>query len=263
MKQYTNDDNTVSKPLAIAALIARGADRVLTLFLGIILLLILFYAGYGLWDTWRIFDSASIDESLLKYKPSLEVSDDGVGFEELIAINEDVIAWLTVDGTNIDYPVVQGEDNNEYINTDVYRVFSLSGSIFLDYRNTSDFSDPYSLLYGHHMEGNVMFGELTYFNELEYFNEHTSSTLYTLNQVYEVEIFACLETDAYDLQVFYPDSISENSIEELIERLQIDASQYRDIGVTNSDKIIALSTCSDSSTNARTVVFGRVIDIED
>lgn len=77
---------------------------------------------------------ASVDDiqsQLLKYKPT-PGEDNGPTFEELRAINPDVCAWITLDGTKIDYPVLQGEDNLTYINKDVYGNFALAGSIFLD-----------------------------------------------------------------------------------------------------------------------------------
>lgn len=253
---------SVPAPLAAASAVARGADRVLTAFLALVLAVILLYAGYALWDTWRIYDSASVDPSLLQYKPSLELEDDGAGFAELLALNPDVCAWLTVEGTNIDYPVVQGEDNVKYVNTDVYGKFSLSGSIFLDCRNAGDYTDPYSLLYGHHMEGDVMFGELKHFAESSYFAAHESALLYTPDEIFRVELFACLETDAYDMQVFSPGGVSQADVAALLERLKQEACQYREIDLSQEDRILALSTCSDTSTNARTIVFGRLAEFE-
>ena len=132
-------------PLEAAAALARGADRLLTTVVGLFLLLILAFAAFSLWDTWRIYDEAGVDETLLHFKPT-EAGDNTAGFSDLAALSPDVRAWLTLDDTHIDYPVVQGEDNVKYVNTDVYGNFSLSGSIFLDYRNAADFSDAYCLL---------------------------------------------------------------------------------------------------------------------
>lgn len=250
-------DNTGFRALTVTAAIARTADRILTAVLMVILILMLLYSGYALWDTWRIYNGASVDKSLLQYKPQLN-ADNRATFAELMAINPDMRAWLTVNDTNIDYPVVQGEDNTHYLNADVYDNFSLSGSIFLDYRNSGDFSDSYNLLYGHHMEGRKMFGEIKEFTDAEYFKSHKTAVLFTPDVTYKVTIFACLETDAYDSQVFEPGTVSQNGISSLLERLQRKSTQYRDIGVNDGDKILAMSTCSSASTTDRTVVFGRM-----
>lgn len=105
---------------------------------------------------------ASVDDiqsQLLKYKPT-PGEDNGPTFEELRAINPDVCAWITLGGTKIDYPVLQGEDNLTYINKDVYGNFALAGSIFLDSNCDRSFQKKYSLLYGHHMAEHKMFGDL-------------------------------------------------------------------------------------------------------
>ena len=70
-------------------------------------------------------------------------------------LNKDVVGWITIFDTHISYPVVQGKDNQEYLNKDVFGKFSFSGSIFLDYRNACDFTDSYSIIYGHHMVLNL------------------------------------------------------------------------------------------------------------
>jgi SrtB family sortase len=72
--------------------------------------------------------------------------------DEMHSEYTDLVGFLTVEGTNIDYPVMQGIDNSHYLNTDPFGAYSLSGSIFLDSRSSPDFSDEYSVIYGHHMD---------------------------------------------------------------------------------------------------------------
>ena len=205
-------------PLLLAARIVRGADRILTGLLIVLLTMILAYACFALWDTWRIYNGAGVDESLLQYKPELN-ADNGDSFEELMALNPDVCAWLSIEGTHIDYPVVQGTDNVTYVNTDVYGAFSLSGSIFLDYRNAPDFTDSYSLIYGHHMDGEVMFGELAYFLEQAYFEEYPTGFLYLPERT-------CIPTwmSVKQLMDFYGDFYADfraEAAEEMLSHLNI------------------------------------------
>ena len=111
----------------------------------VLLMLLAVYAGYALWDNQQVYAAAAeVRTSLLEMKPA----EDGPSFAALRAVNPDVCAWVTLDGTGVDYPVVQGEDNLTYVNTDVYGNFSLSGSIFLDSRCAPDFTEGYGLLYG-------------------------------------------------------------------------------------------------------------------
>ena len=101
----------------------------------------------------------------------------GPSFAELLRVNQDVKAWLTLDHTQIDYPVLQGEDNFAYINTDVYGNFALAGSIFIDSRCDPSFADPYTLLHGHHMENSRMFGDLDLYKDLDFFRQYYTGTL--------------------------------------------------------------------------------------
>jgi sortase B len=247
-----------SKSMAAAV---RTADRLLNQAVALVLVVALLYSGFCLWDTWKVCHDAQLDNDLMKYHPTVG-DGSNPSLEDLQAINPDVCAWLTVDGTNIDYPVVRGESNNDYINRDVYREFSLSGSIFLDYRNARDFSDYYSIIYGHHMAGDVMFGEIPYFAKTKYFNQHTTGTLYLPGQTYDIQWFACVETDAYDESMYAlisADNINyEEEMDSLLDYISQTATQYRDIGVTSSDHLIALSTCSETKTNGRTLLIGRI-----
>ena len=98
-------------------------------------------------------------------------------------LNKDVVGWIKIFDTHISYPVVQGKDNQEYLNKDVFGEFSFSGSIFLDYRNACDFTDSYSIIYGHHMEYGAMFGDVVEFKNDDYFQEHKTGALFFLTDV--------------------------------------------------------------------------------
>jgi sortase B len=243
----------------LAASLARAGDRLLNAVIGLLLVTAILYGCFGLFDTWEIYQAAGVDDELLQYKPTGDEDGPNPTLDELRKITEDVWGWLTVDDTNIDYPVVQGETNFTYLNRDVYGEFSLSGSIFLDYRNANDFSDHYSLIYGHHMEGNVMFGELTNFVEDDYFESHSTGKLYTPEHTYSITWFACVETQAYDEMLYRPDAYTDAASQEaLLTYIQESATQYRDIGVTASDQLVALSTCYDANTDGRVVLIGRM-----
>jgi sortase B len=243
----------------LAATLARVGNRLLNIVIALVLIVALLIGGYGLWDTWKIYHNAALDPDLLIYKPVATGEDTpNPSLSELQKINPDVCAWLTVDDTNIDYPVVQGKTNMDYINQAVDKSFSLSGSIFLDSANANDFSDPYSLIFGHHMEGDVMFGEIPYFLESDYFNSHTSGVLFTVEHTYYIQWFACLQTNSHDLKIYNPTAYSNNSsISELLDYVKSIATQYRDVGVSATDQIVALSTCYDTTTNGRAVLVGR------
>lgn len=144
----------------VSRIFLKTANSLLSAVIVLFLVVAGAYSAYALWDNMQVYASVDdIQSQLLKYKPT-PGEDNGPTFEELRAINPDVCAWITLDGTKIDYPVLQGEDNLTYINKDVYDNFALAGSIFLDSNCDRSFQKKYSLLYGHHMAEHKMFGDL-------------------------------------------------------------------------------------------------------
>lgn len=243
-----------------AAGAARFGNRILNIFVTVLILLMLAFGGYSLWYSWSVSRGAFLSGDLMQYKPQAAQAGANPTLEELMAVNPDVVGWLTVDGTNIDYPMVQGETDMEYINKDVYGDFSLSGAIFLSCLNSPDFSDPYNLVYGHHMSSGAMFGNVVQFTDAAYFEEHQAGTLYLPDATFRIELFACLETDAYDSMIYNVQAGENNG--ERLSYLKGLAIQYRDIDARAEDSVIALSTCAEAETNGRVILFGRLTEME-
>jgi len=214
------------------------------------------YAGYCLWDIKMINDGAFLENDLLQFKPSS--FNDKKSLEELLKINKDVVGWINIKDTNIDYPFVIGKDNLEYVNKDIYGEFSFSGTIFLDSHNNRDLSDSYNLLYGHNMANGAMFGNLNKFSDGEYFNSHLYVELYSFYQSYTIDIFASVILNGGDSRIFYPSNFEEKEMEDILNYIKEKSICYRDVGITKKDKIIALSTCSDTKSSDMMVVFGRL-----
>ena len=217
------------------------------------------YAAYALWDNDRIYSAASdVQADMIKIKPA--VAEDGrASFEELLAINPDVCAWVTLDNTKIDYPVLQGSTNLTYINRDVYGSFALAGSIFLDTRSSRDFSDAYSLLYGHHMENGGMFGDLDLYKDQTFFNENSTGMLILPDRAYNLEIFACLLIDAGEDAIFDPEQ-QQTDIDGLLSyarknNLHLRREAINKLERLDTPQVLALSTCSTEFTDARTIIL--------
>lgn len=220
--------------------------------------------GYSLYDTWMIYDGANHDE-ILAIKPNSNPNSDLTpedvknSFKELLEINEDVVGWITITNTKIDYPILHGDSNFDYINTDVYGEYALSGSIFLDARGNSSLLDNYSIIYGHHMDNGAMFGGLDSFLKQDYLESHNKAVYTTLDKVYRMKIFACIRCDAYDMDYYTP--ISEDSNQYVIDRIKEDAVTIIESDIPqNGEKIVAFSTCASESTNGRIVLFGSFTD---
>lgn len=222
------------------------------------------YAGYALWDNNQVYAAAeNVQADMIKLKPVVTEGEEGASFEELLAVNPDVCAWVTVDNTNIDFPVLQGETNLTYINRDVYGNFALAGSIFLDSRNDKEFHDLVSLLYGHHMEEGDMFGDLDLYKEKAFFDENRTGMLILPDRVYDLEIFACMLVEASEEAIFDPHEY-EADINELLnlteqEAMHYDAEKVSELRQTSGEnQILLLSTCSTEFTDARTIVLAEM-----
>lgn len=244
---------------SISSVFLRAANAFVNLIVILALAVTGVYAAYALWDNNRIYSAAEdVQADMIKLKPVIE-EDGGASFEELLAINPDVCAWVTLDGTSIDYPVLQGETNLTYINMDVYGNFALAGSIFLDSRNRNDFTDPYSLLYGHHMENSGMFGDLDLYKDEAFFEENTTGTLILPDRAYDLEIIACLVTDTSDENIFEPEHW-QAGIDGLLTYAEKNAVFLHGQAVEKTaamerPQILALSTCATEFTDARTIIL--------
>ena len=232
----------------------KAVNGIVDIIILTVIILLVAYAVYALWDSKQIYRAADKAQYAV-YKPTAE--NEGKSFKELQAINAEVIAWLSVYGTNIDYPVTQGPDNMKYVNTNAEGLYSLSGSIFLDAGNSKDFSDYNSIIYGHHMENKVMFGDIGTFSLKSVFDSHRYGNLYFDEKDHGLEFFAFVHTDAYDGLVFTP-NVREENREAYLAGLAARAIHERDIGIQPTDRIILLSTCSSSSTNGRDILIGRL-----
>ena len=165
--------------------INRWFDRVLLL----ILLFLVAFIGSALMENWML---------TIKGMDSVRYNE----FDELLAVNPDTVAWITIDGTNIDYPVVQGKDNFEYLDKAFTGEFSVGGTLFLDSACSGDFSERYSIIYGHHMAGGKMFGDLKKFRDGDFLAKNHRGVLLTPEWDYDLDIIAAGRYDAYDADVY-------------------------------------------------------------
>ena len=238
-------DRKISLPRKIVSMIDSTVNIAVLLFF----ILCVLFSGYSIWDNNHIYTKAS-PSVYETYKPEKE---DTKSFEELIRINPDVYGWITLYGTQIDYPLVQAEDNDKYVNTDYEGNFSLSGALFLDCNNSRDMRDTVNIIYGHHMEKDKMFGGLDHYEKQDYFKEHQYGNLYVDGTNYGLEFFMLIKADAYDSKVY---NTNERDINQYIEYISSYSLQKLDI--PECERLICLSTCSSDSTNGRVILVGSI-----
>lgn len=237
--------------------LVRTVDSIVNLAVLFAVIVLFAYGCYGLWDTNHIYENAGS----VKYEAYKPTDKDGaLSFEELREKNGDVLGWLTVYGTEIDYPLLQGEDNQKYLHTDAEGEYSYSGSLFLDFRNSKGFEDYNTIIHGHHMEKNMMFGDIADFEDQEFFNSHPYGKLYYGGKDHGLEFFAYLHINAYDTQTYDPGVKGKKSQLEYLKHLYEGAVHVRDVGLKPEDRIVLLSTCASSATDGRTVLVGRITE---
>jgi len=241
----------------------RVADGLVNAVVLVVTVVLVALSCYVVWDSVQVNDAAQPSRYEL-YKPTAPGAGAGLGgaaaLAQLQAINPDVMAWLSVYDTAIDYPVVQGDDNQHYLKTDATGAYSAPGAIFVDYRNSSDFSDFSTIVYGHHLKNGGMFGQLHLFGDEDFFDAHRHGALWVGGRQRGLEFFAFVHTSAYDDSV-YTAPVAPNAERAYLETLRREAMFFRpDVAVGPQDHIVLLSTCSNRTTNGRDILVGVLTD---
>lgn len=180
-----------------------------------------------------------------------------VDFDALLEVNEDVVAWVYIEDTNINYPVVRGKDNDRYLTTMIDGSYNGAGTIFMDYRNQPDLSDPHTILYGHNMKNNTMFANILKYRDQEFYDAHPVGMLMTPDQNYQFEIITAYVAEpnesAWQL-AFLSDEEALNWALASMRRSAFSCDTVPALG----DKFLTLSTCSYEFNDARFVLVGIV-----
>ena len=183
-----------------------------------------------------------------------------IDFEALAAINPDVVAWIYIPGTNINYPVVQGRDNDHYLYYMFDGGYNRAGCLFLDTNVAKDFSASNSVIHGHNLMNGAMFAGLVEYQNQEFYESHPTALLMTPDGNYEIAFFSSYHTDvsssAWDSMFTQEDYILWQS--EISEKSCFETDLYP----MSDDRIVTLSTCSYEFSNARFVVHGILIPEE-
>lgn len=222
--------------------------KIILYFIIIVCLIIIGVKKYNYYKSNKTYDS------IREIKNNDIVSDEENNkfndmYEELKSINHDYKFWITLEDTKIDYPVVQGEDNNFYLSNDFYKENSISGTIFLDYKNNLE--DKNLILYGHNMRDGSMFAAINKFKEKEFFDSEKIKIV-TENEETIYEVFSVFVEDANNINLQSKFNSEEDYIR-YINELKKKSYYKKDID-SDFSNIITLYTCSYEFENARTIV---------
>ncbi len=178
-----------------------------------------------------------------------------VDFESLQAINPDVVGWICIEGTDINYPVVQGTDNSYYINHMFNGDSNSAGSIFMDYRNRRDLSGRNTVLYGHNMKNGTMFNQINQYKSQDFYDLHPTGLLITPEANYKIQFVAGyvtdLNSDAWKLEF-----ASDGEFSQWLENAISQSTFTGAVTPAPGDRVITLSTCTYEYSDARYVLIG-------
>ncbi len=181
-----------------------------------------------------------------------------VDFDILKQKNNDIIGWIYSENTPINFPVVQSDDNEFYLRRLIDKTYNRAGTIFMDYRNNKDLGDWNTIIYGHNMKNNSMFGTLLNYKEQSYFDEHKTMYYLTENEKYKVDLIAGYIEDANSK--IYNFSIN-NEKEQIIKKAKLQSTFKSDVEINDDDRFVTLSTCSYEYEDARYVLMGKIIPL--
>lgn len=184
-----------------------------------------------------------------------------VDFASLRAINEDIEGWLYCEDTNINYPVLRGDNNDQYLRHSYEKKYLRNGSIFVECTNSGNFQDYNTIIYGHHMRNGSMFGKLDLWAEQDYFDGHCVFWLLTPEQDYKVELMSCYNTSAYSdtYTIFRGPSIELNDyIDKALEKSVVKSDTQPEEGA----RYVLFTTCAYIFDNARFVMHGKLVPVD-
>lgn len=196
-------------------------------------------------------------------EPSVEIP---IDFESLQKRNPDAYAWITVPGTQIDYPILQRENDNAYYLTHtIDHEEKTEGAIFTENYNSIDFEDPNTVIYGHDMKNGTMFRSLLEYQDREFFEENKEIIIYTPDAVRHYEIFAAYPYDnRHILRSFNLNdkNIFKIYLESIFSVRNMNSCIDTSMEVDTDDKIVTLSTCYGSRRDQRYLVQAVLVSID-
>ena len=228
---------------------------ILNLILYIILLSILIYSGIKIFKWYK--DKTNNNKIVEQIKNTViveENNEDGnekeytVDFNKLKEQNNETIAWLKINNTNVEYPVVKGTNNSFYLNHSFDKSKNSAGWIFADYKNKFDNTDKNIVIYGHNMRDGSMFGSMKNILNTDWYEneENANITLFTENEKCIYKVFSVYKIESEDYYIKTEFS-NENEFEKFIQTLKKRSIKNFNINISKEDNILTLSTCANNN----------------
>lgn len=228
---------------------------ILNLVIYIMLLSVLLYSGIKIYKWYKDKTNNSKIAEQIKHTVIVEEKNEDenkkeykIDFNKLKDQNNETVAWIKVNNTNIEYPVVKGTNNSFYLNHSFDKSNNSAGWIFADYRNKFDNTDKNIVIYGHNMKDNSMFGSLKNILNSDWYDneENTNITLYTENEkcIYKVFSIYKIESEDYYIKTEFSD---DNNFEQFVNTIKKRSIKEFNTDVSKDDNILTLSTCANNN----------------
>ncbi len=187
-----------------------------------------------------------------------------VDFETLRKDCRDIIGWIYCPDTAINYPILQGRDNKYYVRRLPSGKWNINGSIFMDYRNSKELSDPNTIIYGHNIKNGSMFGCLKDYRDQNFFEAHSNMYILTPTGNYILEVFAgmTVEVDSIVYSLSEDKTARAEQINYLFENSAF-SPNIKAEDIKENDKLVTLSTCAEETNTKRFVIVGLLSRIAD
>lgn len=251
----------------------------ITVFIVFLLVCVMAFASFMIFKTVKEYDIAeevyeNLQNEFVELKPTekyttpddtvkdsepIETAPISVDFSSLLEQNGDIVGWIYCPDTPINYPVVQAEDNDKYLRSDLNGNYLVSGTIFVDYRNRAIGEDANYIVYGHNMKDGSMFSSLAKFKEQSYYAEHSVLYYLTPDGDYKIELYAGLVVKR-DALIYVPNP-DEAAFAEFLSNAKANSTFQSNSEINKNDTLVTLSTCSYEYNNARYIVIGKLCRI--
>lgn len=191
-------------------------------------------------------------------EPETEPYISPIDFEALSEVNPDVIGWIRIPDTNVDYPIVQTDDNDKYLHTSFEGEESIAGTVYLDFESDSDMMGFNNILYGHNMKNGSMFKDIVKYKEQSYFDEHKYFEIYTPERTIRLKAISCYYAKAEPI-VRKTRFKTRESYEAFIKEM-IKPCAWYEMPEFPIDSLYTLVTCSYEVNDARTILYAVEVD---
>ena len=231
---------------------------------------VIIWNKYPYWKNRNFYDKTAKEYTQVNEEYT-EIPDEGsaaqvapiiVDFAALKAVNEDVSGWIYCEGTEINYPVVQGPSNDTYLHTTYTGIHDFAGSIFVEEQNLRDFKDNNTIIYGHNMYDGSMFAGLGNWQIQSYFDEHPVMWLLTPEQDYKVVLFSAYVTYANNRSVYAIYRGTGDELARYIEDVRTYSYIYCDEQLDPAGRFLLLSTCTNAEGDKRSVIHGMLVPVD-